>query len=159
MTNSTQPSQIWQTNRPPFPWENPHKPQEQPRMAIYTCHAKRKATTSLHVVILTNQVPFQKRKKPMKKQLLSTVALLGIFPILGSLMLIFRIWLCEVKLVRELEFRRRYLSRFMGYFFWVAMVLDFQNDIFNLIIITELVGNIIYLVGWDIPFFLKFRNK
>ena len=81
-----------------------------------------------------------------------------IFPILGSLMLIFRIWLCEVKLVRELEFRRRYLSRFMGYFFWVAMVLDFQNDIFNLIIITELVGNIIYLVGWDIPFFIKLKD-
>ena len=82
-----------------------------------------------------------------------------IFLVLGSIMLVIRIWLCEIKLVEELSFRRRYVSRFLNNYFWIAMIFNFQNTLFNLIIITGYIGMLITFFGWDTVFFYKFKSR
>ena len=79
--------------------------------------------------------------------------------VIGICFLIFRIWLTEFKLKEELEFRRHYLSRFLNYYYCLALISSFSWDIFNFILISETIAMIIAFIGWDIPFFIKFQNK
>ena len=78
--------------------------------------------------------------------------------IIGVSFLIFRIWLTEFKLKDELQFRRHYLSRFLNYYYCFALISSFSWDLFNFILISETLPLIIALIGWDIPFFIKFKN-
>ncbi len=79
--------------------------------------------------------------------------------IIGVSFLIFRIWLTEFKLRAELEFRRHYLSRFLNYYYCIALISSFTWDIFNFILISETIALIIAFIGWDIPFFIKFNKQ
>ena len=79
--------------------------------------------------------------------------------IIGVSFLLFRIWLTEFRLREELEFRRHYLSRFLNYYYCLALISGFSWDVFNFILISETIPLIIALIGWDIPFFVKFRGK
>ncbi|MHA1474911.1 MAG: hypothetical protein ACTSRX_07985 [Promethearchaeota archaeon] len=79
--------------------------------------------------------------------------------IIGVLFLIFRIWLTEFKLKDELQFRRHYLSRFLNYYYCFALISSFTWDLFNFILISETIPLIIALIGWDIPFFIKFKKQ
>jgi len=79
--------------------------------------------------------------------------------IIGVLFLIFRIWLIEFKLKDELQFRRHYLSRFLNYYYCFALISSFTWDLFNFILISETIPMIIALIGWDIPFFIKFKKQ
>lgn len=83
----------------------------------------------------------------------------AIISVIGAIFLVFRIWLTNFKLQDELEFRRYYVSRFLNYYFCLAMVLAFQNEIFNIMIITVLPMMVISLVGWDSLFFVKFKKR
>ena len=79
--------------------------------------------------------------------------------IIGISFLIFRIWLTEFQLKDELQFRRHYLSRFLNYYYCLALISSFSWDIFNFILISETIALIIAIIGWDIPFFVKFKEK
>jgi hypothetical protein len=81
------------------------------------------------------------------------------FPILGALGLIFRIWLTQFKLAEELQFRKDYASRWVNYYFFIGMILDFQDQTFNLIIAGALPLMLISFVGWDTLFFWKFKSR
>ncbi len=79
--------------------------------------------------------------------------------VIGVCFLVFRIWLTEFKLKDELQFRRHYLSRFLNYYYCFALISSFSWDIFNFILISETIPMIIALIGWDIPFFIKFKSQ
>ena len=79
--------------------------------------------------------------------------------LLGSLFLFFRIWLTEFKLREELQFRRHYLSRFLNYYYGVALLWGFTSNLFNFILIADWLPMIIAFLGWDIPFFIKFKRR
>ncbi len=66
-----------------------------------------------------------------------------------------RIWLTEYKLVNALKWERHFTSRFLTFFFFVAMVLQFQNDVFNLIIVGSFPLMAMCVVVYDIPFIIK----
>jgi hypothetical protein len=79
--------------------------------------------------------------------------------IFGIVGLVFRIWLCEIKLKKELEFRSRYVSRFLTYYYFIAMMLSFEVYAFNLMIVISLPMMLIITVFFDIPFMIKFGDK
>jgi len=79
--------------------------------------------------------------------------------IIGVSFLIFRIWLTEFKLRDELQFRRHYLSRFLNYYYCLALISSFTWDIFNFVLISETIALVIAFIGWDIPFFIKFHKQ
>ena len=79
--------------------------------------------------------------------------------IIGVLFLIFRIWLTEFKLKDELQFRRHYLSRFLNYYYCLALISSFTWEIFNFMLISETIALIVAFIGWDLPFFIKFKKN
>ncbi|MHA1796356.1 MAG: hypothetical protein ACTSUK_09590 [Promethearchaeota archaeon] len=78
--------------------------------------------------------------------------------IIGLLYLIFRLWLDEIKLAKELDFRRRYLSRFANYFFAIALIYNLQNMVFNMIVITSMPAIWVAFLRWDIRFYKRFKK-
>lgn len=78
---------------------------------------------------------------------------------LGVAFLIFRIWITEFKLRDELQFRRHYLSRFLNYYYCLALLSGFTWNLFNFILIAEWLPMIIAFIGWDIPFFIKYKKR
>lgn len=76
----------------------------------------------------------------------------------GALFLLFRIWLAEIKLRDELQFRRHYLSRLVNIYFCIGWILEFENFIFNAIIVTCFPVFIVVTI-WDSNFFLQFRKR
>jgi hypothetical protein len=77
---------------------------------------------------------------------------------LGLVGLIFRVWLCEIKLREELEFRRRYLSRFVNYYLFIDILCAFQNPSFNAIVIVCFPVMIVTAI-WDINFFMNLKKR
>ncbi|MHA1727634.1 MAG: hypothetical protein ACTSWY_02750 [Promethearchaeota archaeon] len=84
---------------------------------------------------------------------------ISFFPIIGAFFLIFRLWICENKLKDILGSRRSYLSRFINYYYFIAMVLNFESDIFNLILVNSLPLLIIGFFINDIPAYYKFGKQ
>lgn len=82
-----------------------------------------------------------------------------LFIVLGAFGIIFRIWLVQFKLKDELEFRKDYVSRYMSVYFFIAMALQFQNELFNLIVATALPLMLVSFIGWDTLFFYKFKKR
>lgn len=78
--------------------------------------------------------------------------------VIGVTFLLFRIWLVEIKLVEELQFRRRYLSRVANYYACLALAFGLQITILNLIVIMAL-PILLMTLAWDINFFLRFRSR
>lgn len=77
---------------------------------------------------------------------------------LGFMFLVFRIWLVEYKLVNELQFRRRYLSRFMNYYAGLSLIFALTVDFLNIIVIISF-PILAVTVGWDINFYRSFRSR
>ena len=79
--------------------------------------------------------------------------------LLGTLYVLFRLWLVEYKLKEELEFRRHYLSRMLAYFTGLVILFDYKNMLMNFIIIIALPVVIVSIIGWDCLFFVKFSKR
>jgi hypothetical protein len=76
----------------------------------------------------------------------------------GVLFLAFRVWLVEFKLIDELGFRRRYLSRAMNYFMCVALIFGLTSWFLNLIVMLSW-PILIVTPMWDVNFFRRFRQR
>ena len=83
----------------------------------------------------------------------------ALISIIGSMFLIFRIWLCEVRLKDILDFRRHFLSRFASYYFCITLILSFESPIFNFITISSLPLLSIAFLTFDMPFFIKYKKE
>lgn len=83
--------------------------------------------------------------------------MIGIISVIGAVLLIFRIWIV-IKLKDILAHRRCYISRITNYFYFLAMILSFENDIFNLIIVSALPIIIIGVFVNDIPAYINFNK-
>ncbi|MDF1541160.1 MAG: hypothetical protein P1Q69_19840 [Candidatus Thorarchaeota archaeon] len=78
--------------------------------------------------------------------------------ILGVTFFLFRIWIVEFKLVDELEFRRRYFSRFFSY--CTALALAFGLLLYPLNIIVMVAFPILVVTSvWDLNFYRKFNSQ
>jgi len=75
-----------------------------------------------------------------------------IFPICGILFLLFRFWLCEGYLRDILKNKRGHTSRFISYYFGIAMLLNFDVNVFTLISVFSTGAMIFALVAFDVPF-------
>lgn len=84
--------------------------------------------------------------------------MIGIISVIGAVLLIFRIWICEIRLKDILAHRRCYISRITNYFYFLAMILSFENDIFNLIIVSALPIIILGVFVNDIPAYINFNK-
>ncbi len=79
--------------------------------------------------------------------------------IIGCIGLAFRLWLVERKLRNILQYRRYFLSRFISYYFFVAMLYDFQDMAYNLVIIWTLPFMIFATLWWDNLFYKKWAER
>ena len=77
---------------------------------------------------------------------------------IGAALFVFRIWICEIKLKDILAHRRCYISRITNYFYFLAMILSFKNDIFNLIIVSALPILMMGVIVNDIPAYINFKK-
>ncbi len=78
--------------------------------------------------------------------------------IIGLIFLAFRVWLVERKLIDELQFRRRYLSRFVNYFACLSLIFGLSSWFLNLIVMIAF-PVLIVTPGWDVTFFRRFRSR
>jgi hypothetical protein len=76
-----------------------------------------------------------------------------LLPIFGAIGLVFRLWVCEVRLKPLLEHRRRHLSRFLACMFFLGMMAEFSYNTFSLIIIVALPTMVASFVFFDVPFY------
>lgn len=76
----------------------------------------------------------------------------------GMAFLVFRLWLDEMKLRKELDFRRRYLSRISNYCFSIALIYNFQNMAFNMILTTSMLALWVAFFRWDWRFYKRFKT-
>ncbi|WP_457558106.1 hypothetical protein [Candidatus Harpocratesius sp.] len=83
---------------------------------------------------------------------------LSAYSIFGLSFLAFRLWIDEVKLKKELDFRRRYLSRIANYFFSIALIYNFQNMTFNIILVTSMPALWVAFFRWDFRFYKRFKT-
>lgn len=77
---------------------------------------------------------------------------------LGVILLIFRIWLVEIKLIEELQFRRRYFSRFFAYYNCLSLALGLTAYPFNIMVMLAFPILLVTSI-WDINFFRRFRSQ
>jgi len=81
-----------------------------------------------------------------------------ILTLIGIVLLIFRIWIVEIKLVKELEFRRRYFSRFFSYYSCVALAFDLGWWPFNVIVMVAFPILVVTSI-WDINYIRRFKSQ
>ena len=80
-------------------------------------------------------------------------------PLIGGIFFMFRLWLIFFKLANELQFRRLYISRFFSLYFALAITMDFRDPTFNSLVLGSLPLMIISFIGWDLPFYWKFKSR
>ncbi|MHA1612572.1 MAG: hypothetical protein ACTSVZ_09015 [Promethearchaeota archaeon] len=78
-----------------------------------------------------------------------------ILQIAGAMALVFRLWLCEFKLKKDLGGKRGHTSRFINYYFLIAMCLDFQNNLMTLLTIVTAPAMVMAFLFFDIPFYIQ----
>jgi hypothetical protein len=77
---------------------------------------------------------------------------------IGITLLLFRVWLVEIKLPEELQFRRRYFSRFFAYY--TCLALAFGLSLYPLNIIVMVAFPILLVTSiWDINFYRRFNSQ
>jgi hypothetical protein len=81
-----------------------------------------------------------------------------ILAVFGFTLLIFRIWLVEIKLKEELQFRRRYFSRFFAYYACLALAFELTAIPFNIIVMVAFPILIVTSV-WDINFYRRLNTQ
>ena len=74
--------------------------------------------------------------------------------ITGIVYFIFRYWLTEYQLIEELGFKRFYISRIINLYFAMALVLNFENMIFNIVIFASSPIVLITML-WDVKFYFN----
>ncbi|MFW9907521.1 MAG: hypothetical protein ACFFEF_03020 [Candidatus Thorarchaeota archaeon] len=77
---------------------------------------------------------------------------------LGIAFLLFRIWIDEIKLVDELEFRRRYFSRFFSYYTALALSFGLLFCPFNVMVMIAFPILLVTSI-WDINFYRRFNSQ
>ncbi|MFW9812822.1 MAG: hypothetical protein ACFFF9_10205 [Candidatus Thorarchaeota archaeon] len=77
---------------------------------------------------------------------------------LGIVFLIFRIWIVEFKLAEDLQFRRRYFSRFFSYYTCFALVFNLGFWPFNVMVMVAFPILVVTSV-WDINFFRRINHQ
>jgi hypothetical protein len=78
--------------------------------------------------------------------------------VFGVIFLLFRIWIVEFKLVEELQFRRRYFSRFFSYYLCLALAFGLGFWPFNVMVMVAFPILVITSI-WDINFFRRFGSQ
>ncbi len=78
--------------------------------------------------------------------------------VIGISFLLFRLWLVEVKLPDELQFRRRYLSRVINYYTALALAFSLSSVVLNLIVMISF-PILLVTTSWDIKFYRRFRSR
>lgn len=78
--------------------------------------------------------------------------------IIGFVGLLFRLWLVEFEVNKELDYRKRYLSRFMNYYFFMGLMFENSLMVFNLITVTVLPFVIIAILSWDRKWFKRYHG-
>lgn len=78
--------------------------------------------------------------------------------ILGIVFLIFRIWIVEFKLAEQLQFRRRYFSRFFSYYTCLALVFGLEFWPFNVMVMVAFPILVVTSI-WDINFFRRISSQ
>ena len=81
-----------------------------------------------------------------------------ILTLFGFVLFIFRIWLVEIKLKDELQFRRRYFSRFFAYYTCLALAFNLMATPFNIIVMVAFPILIVTSV-WDINFYRRINTQ
>ena len=81
-----------------------------------------------------------------------------ILTVIGFALLTFRVWLVEIKLKEELQFRRRYFSRFFAYYTCLALVFNLMAIPFNIIVIVAFPILIVTSV-WDVNFYRRLHSQ
>jgi len=81
-----------------------------------------------------------------------------ILTILGFALLIFRIWVVEIKLKEELQFRRRYFSRFFAYYACLTLIFELQFYPLNIIMMVAFPILVVTSV-WDVNFYRRFNTQ
>jgi len=76
----------------------------------------------------------------------------------GIAFFIFRVWIVEFKLKEELDFRRRYFSRFFSYYTCLALAFGLMAFPFNLMVMLAFPILVVTSV-WDINFVRKFNSQ
>ena len=79
----------------------------------------------------------------------------SIYPIIGFIFLIFRVWIAEVKLRDVLKDERQYMSRIYTYYLAAMLIYNFTNMGFNLLVVAVLPYMCISLFVWDVAFFKR----
>lgn len=72
--------------------------------------------------------------------------------------LAFRLWLVERKLVDELQFRRRYLSRIINYYCWLALAFQLQLKPANWVVVAAFPILLVTSV-WDFRFYRRYPGR
>lgn len=78
--------------------------------------------------------------------------------LLGIGFLLFRIWIVEVKLVEELQFRRRFFSRFFSYYAGLALAFGLSSCAFNIIVMIAFPILLVTSI-WDVRFYQSFLSQ
>ncbi len=81
-----------------------------------------------------------------------------ILAVFGFGLLAFRIWLVEVKLREELQFRRRYFSRFFAYYACLALAFELTALPFNSMVMVAFPILIVTSV-WDVNFYRRLDTQ
>jgi hypothetical protein len=88
--------------------------------------------------------------------LIDSIGIEDLFMItLGIAFLIFRLWITEVKLRKELGRRTKHLSRFLSYYLCLSLAFNFKSILFNSVVAGALPMMIISLFTLDYGFFFK----
>ena len=82
-----------------------------------------------------------------------------IFSLLGGILLIFRVWICEIKLKEELDYRRHFLSRYISYFVMSCWMYGFENMSLNMIWVSVVPVLWIGFFLWDMRFYRQIFGK
>ncbi|MBN2229118.1 MAG: hypothetical protein JW779_05950 [Candidatus Thorarchaeota archaeon] len=83
---------------------------------------------------------------------------LEIIVVVGIVFFLFRVWIVEIKLKSELDFRRRYFSRFFSYY--TCLALAFGLSVYPLNIMVMIAFPILLVTSvWDINFIRKFQTQ
>jgi len=76
----------------------------------------------------------------------------------GVCFLLFRVWIVEIKLIKELQFRRRYFSRFFSYYMCLALAFDLSFWPFNVMVMVAFPILLVTSI-WDINFMRRFSSQ
>ena len=79
--------------------------------------------------------------------------------IVGWVMLIFRLWLVEVKLKDKLPVGRRYVSRTANYMYWFSLIYEFKCLGANLVIFYGTPVFIAIFFKWDLFFYRYYKKR